>query len=274
MFHGGLAPAVDRCVEAYAAGRPLLLLFDYDGTLAPLRRRPDQARIPSPTRQLLTRLARRPRVAVGIISGRSLDDLRRMCLLEGLVYVGTAGLEWDLFGTRGSHPQARRLHRTMAVLNRRLARVVAPFAGAWVENKHLALTVHYREVPDEEVPSLLERVEAAVAPYRPSVCMVPAPEALEIYPEVGWDKGGMVRWLAEQIPGSQPLILYAGDAANDQPALEAVEALGGVAVAVGAQVRASYWVPGPRAICELLAGLEAKLPFGSPPRPATPGAPT
>lgn len=267
---GGLADALRRCLAAYAAGQPLLLLFDYDGTLAPLRPRPEQARMPAPTRRSLARLARRPRVTVGIISGRSLGDLQQMCLLEGIVYVGTGGLEWEMFGSRGVHPRAPEVRGAMAALNRQLAQVLVPFGGAWIENKRWALTVHYRQVPGEQVPSLLETVKVAVASQRSSVRLVSGPKALEIYPELGWDKGNTVRWLAAQMPGRRPLVLYAGDAANDQPALDAVQAMGGVPVAVGPEVHAPYWASGPEELYELLASLDTQLPWGDPTQPATP----
>ncbi len=251
-----------RVGEAYAAGRPLLFLFDYDGTLAPLRPRPEEAHMPPATRRLLARLARRPRVAVGIISGRTLDDLRHMCLLDGVVYVGTGGLQWDLRGTQGVHPRAHEVRRTMATLNRRLAQALSPFAGVWVENKHFALSVHYRQAPDEQVPALLDAVAGALMPYQQSVRSVPAPKAVEIYPELGWDKGSVVRWLANEVFGPEALVLYAGDAANDQPALNVVESLGGVPVGVGPEVQAAYCVPDPAALYDLLASVEAQLPSG------------
>lgn len=256
---GGPADALRCCQEAYAAGRPLALLFDYDGTLVPICPSPEWARLSAPTRRRLVRLARRPRVAVGIVSGRSLDELRRMCLLEGVVYVGTGGFEWDVFGKRGAHPRAHEVRRTVTALYRRLADALAPFTGAWVENKHLALAVHYRQVPEDHLPALAEALGVLLEPYRPAVRVVQAPKALEIYPEVGWDKGSAVRWLAQEVFGSQALLLYAGDAPNDEPALSAVESLGGVAVAVGTEVQAAYALPDPQAVGELLAALDAQL---------------
>ncbi len=255
-----LAEVLKRCREAYAAGRPLLLLFDYDGTLVPVRPRPELAKLSPATRRRLARLARRPQVAVGIISARSLDELRRMCLLEGVLYVGTGGFQWDLFGKTGTHPQAHEVRRTVAALYRRLAEVVAPFAGAWVENKHFALAVHYRQVPEERIAPLHAALASVLDGCPVPVRVVPAPKALEIYPDVGWDKGSAVRWLAQEVFGPEALVLYAGDAANDQPALSAVEALGGLPVAVGTEVHATYAFPDPGAIDELLAALDALLP--------------
>lgn len=259
LCRGGSAEVLRRLGEAYTAGRPLWLLFDYDGTLVPIRPRPELAKLSPPTRRRLARLARRPKVAVGIVSGRSLDELRRMCLLEGVLYVGTGGFEWDLFGKPGVHPRAAEVRRTVAGLYRRLAEAVAPFSGAWVENKHFALSVHYRHVPQQQLAALHAALAQLLEAYRPSLRVVPAPKALEIYPEVGWDKGTAVRWLAQEVFGPEALLLYAGDAANDEPALRAVAALGGVPVAVGSEVQAPFGLPDPDAVSELLAALDARL---------------
>jgi trehalose-phosphatase len=53
----------------YRAGRPLALLFDYDGTLAPLAPHPSLAALPAATRDALAALAELPRVAVGVVPG-------------------------------------------------------------------------------------------------------------------------------------------------------------------------------------------------------------
>src|SRR3982751_4733068 len=75
------------------AGRPLLLLFDVDGTLAPIAPRPSLARVPEETRDLLTVLARRPRVSVVLVSGRAGHDARRMVAVENLWTIGNHGAE-------------------------------------------------------------------------------------------------------------------------------------------------------------------------------------
>ncbi|HYD48884.1 MAG TPA: trehalose-phosphatase, partial [Terriglobales bacterium] len=53
----------------------LLLLLDYDGTLAPIAPTPEQA-LPLPgTAELLTLIAAQPSVTLAIITGRAIRDL-------------------------------------------------------------------------------------------------------------------------------------------------------------------------------------------------------
>src|SRR5205809_667549 len=74
-------------------GRPLALLLDFDGTPAPIAPSPELAVLPDPVRETLRRLAGRRHVLVAVISGRSLDDIRRRVAVDGFVYAGNHGLE-------------------------------------------------------------------------------------------------------------------------------------------------------------------------------------
>ena len=69
------------------------MLLDYDGTLAPLAKRPELAVIPSETKKILERLSNHPDVFIAIISGRSQTDVKEMVGIEGITYAGNHGME-------------------------------------------------------------------------------------------------------------------------------------------------------------------------------------
>ena len=64
----------------------LILWTDYDGTLAPIASHPDLAVIPSETKSVLERLARHHDVHISIISGRSVQSVKKMVGIEGKEY--------------------------------------------------------------------------------------------------------------------------------------------------------------------------------------------
>jgi trehalose 6-phosphate synthase/phosphatase len=71
-----LAPAHVREIQArYAQAAPRLLLLDYDGTLVPLRKQPEEATPDSGVREVLSRLGSDPRNTVVVCSGRDRDTL-------------------------------------------------------------------------------------------------------------------------------------------------------------------------------------------------------
>ena len=68
------------------------ILCDIDGTLAPVVDRPEEAGVPTPTRQVLEALSDRFGL-VACISGRQAVDARRMVGIDALTYIGNHGLE-------------------------------------------------------------------------------------------------------------------------------------------------------------------------------------
>ena len=61
----------------------LVLLLDYDGTLAPIAKHPDLATLPKETKKVLESLANRPDVFIAIVSGRSVENVKKMVGIEG-----------------------------------------------------------------------------------------------------------------------------------------------------------------------------------------------
>ena len=110
-----------RLQEAFQRHRAFILLSDLDGTLAPIVERPRDARLPSETRRILSALACHPHVRVGVVSGRTLKDLRRLVGIRRAAYAGCHGLEVAWGRARFRHPRAvaavpllRRVSRELA----------------------------------------------------------------------------------------------------------------------------------------------------------------
>jgi trehalose-phosphatase len=240
-------------------GRPVALLFDYDGTLAPLRPTPAEATLPSCVRRAMHRLAGRPGVGLGVVTGRALSDVRAMVGLDGVYYAGTSGLEVDLLGRLLVPPGIDEARAPLDQLAGRLSDVAASYAGAWVEQKPFGLTLHYRAVARPLTGRLRLDAAEALAPWSGRVRVEDVTLGLEVVPEVGWDKGTAVRQiLADMVEGAYPV--YAGDAANDAPAFAAVEAAGGLTIAVGPSApRAMTHLPGSGVVGSLVILLATVL---------------
>ncbi len=82
-------------LEELAARGPILLCLDYDGTISELVSRPAMARPVEGVIAAIKSIARRrDRVAVAIVSGRPVAELRRMTGLgRQVMYAGVHGLE-------------------------------------------------------------------------------------------------------------------------------------------------------------------------------------
>ena len=201
------------------------LLLDVDGVLAPIVERPEDARVPDATRDILRQLALRYAL-VACVTGRASDVAREIVGVDGLTYVGEHGLELD--------PRARAW-----------AGEIHAFADnvGWqfLENKPLTSAFHYRRAADAEAARLaLERVasEALADGFRTRWGRF----VLEVLPPVDVNKGTAVRSLLDK--SGLRRALYAGDDSTD---LDGFNALDGLEVAVRVAVVSSE---GPSALGE------------------------
>lgn len=71
----------------------LALLLDYDGTLAPIAPHPDLATLPPETKNILQRLSNHSDVYIAVISGRNVENVKKMVGIESITYAGSHGLE-------------------------------------------------------------------------------------------------------------------------------------------------------------------------------------
>jgi len=263
---------VDDLLTAYRAGRHLILLFDYDGTLVPIAEHPRLARLDRSGRRLLQRLAGQPRVHVGIISGRTIEELKEMLCLSNLCLAGMSGLELDLYGLRLVHPRARQTRVLIQNVAHRVSGQLTAFPGAWLENKGLGFTVHFRHTLPHLIECLRMRLQETLEPFAPGLRSTDGPMALEITPEVGWNKGTAVSMIVRHLKPCNYALLYAGDSTNDAEGLKRAVALGGIGIGVGpdAPPVAQCSLPDTEALHELLADLERSLSAAMEPADLTP----
>ena len=136
-FDGFLVPYIDNAEK-------LVLLLDYDGTLAPIAPHPDMAIIPNETKRVLERLSKCPDIYIAMISGRGVANVKAMVGIDNITYAGNHGLEiLHPDGTRFTHPMPTNYEDKISRLLQTLQQQVCHH-GAWVENKGVLLTYHYR----------------------------------------------------------------------------------------------------------------------------------
>lgn len=211
-------------VRAEIGNHPVAVFLDYDGTLTPIVDRPELAQLGAAMRATLEQVAQVFPTAV--ISGRDVEEVRRLVGLAGILYAGSHGL--DIVHADGSRSSAEGaeaflpdLERAQSLLEARLAGV----EGAIVERKRFALAAHYRLVADEDVASVETAVDEALAATG-QLRKRGGKKIFELLPDMDWDKGRTVRWLVEQLPGRDVVPVYVGDDLTDEDAFHAVRVSG------------------------------------------------
>jgi trehalose 6-phosphate synthase/phosphatase len=217
----------ERWLGNFLDDHGLALFVDYDGTLTPLVDHPSEAKLSRPVRKALEAIVERPDSSVTVVSGRSLDDLKKLVKIPDVAYASNHGLDID-----GPHLERFR-HEDLPVFEQKtkdLAEALEDLAvvGAWVEEKGATLTYHYRAVDDEAQEHLANeartRILAAGFQARDAHC------AVEARPPIAWDKGHAVHFVLRHRYGpawaETVRVIYLGDDQTDEDAFRVLSGLG------------------------------------------------
>ena len=193
-------------LEAALAAGPLLA-FDIDGTLAPLVERPDEARLPDDVQRCLAHLARGAEIA--IITGRSVDDARRMLSFEPPYLIGNHGAEGLPGWSRRSaeFEQAVRAWRDTLGGWASLATV-----GVMLEDKRYSLSLHYRRAANPT--AAFAEIRRCVETLRPRPRVILGKAIVNLLPSGAPDKGEALRVLIDETHKRD--VLYVGDDDTDE----------------------------------------------------------
>jgi trehalose-phosphatase len=215
--HAELSRAV---VDALAPDRTLLLLADYDGTLAPVVSDPRDAWLSPRMLRALGRLAAARRARVVVLSGRSVEDLHGRIGLPDVIYAGCHGLEIEGPDLSFRHPAADLRRPAIREIARTLQQEVASIPGVFVDARDLAVGVYYRDVPRHRIGALEMHVERTVD-RQPGMRVVAGRRVVEVLPTLGWDKGQCAVWIHGRLQAADtaPLaIVYLGGDGSDETA--------------------------------------------------------
>lgn len=202
------------------------LLLDVDGTLVDIAPRPDQVVVPPALIDTLARLNDRTGGAVAFVSGRKIAVLDVLFAPLTLAAVGVHGAE-----VRAGPGAVERLAEPLPVLLRQQAAEAAAALGILIEDKEIALTLHFRQAPDKQ-----PRVEALAARLRDAF----AGEGLDIahnkmVVEVvrrGVNKGAGVAALMQRRPFSGRRPVFVGDDRTDEQGFDVMPQFEGAAYSI------------------------------------------
>lgn len=231
----------------------VLLVLDYDGTLSPIVEHPALAVLSKTARDKIRYLSSHAHFSIGIISGRSLEDIKRKIGLDDIYYAGNHGLEIESPKMKFTSPEAKKLMVLMLRLEGQLADKLSSIRGVFVENKNLTLSIHFRKAKEKEIARLKDIFDNSVRPFlrRKEIVVANGKKVLEVRPNLGIDKGKAFLWMFKDLQFSHPEIIavYVGDDQTDESAFEAVNRKKGLSVFVGKpnkNSRALYYLKSPK----------------------------
>jgi trehalose-phosphatase len=249
---GSLPPPLRQALARVARTTRLLVVCDYDGTLAPIVEDPAQARPGPGSMEALRSLAALPETTVGMISGRALRDLAALSRLPaGVHLIGSHGAEIDAGFAHALDDEAQALRGRLEV---GLEVLVGHTPGVSLEPKPASVAVHVRRAEPSAGESVLEAVRSGPARWE-GVHVTEGKAVIELA-VVETDKGEALDMLRRQAGATAAL--FAGDDVTDEKAFARLAGPDvGVKVGRGASL-AEYSVPDTGDVVVMLAHLLAE----------------
>lgn len=251
----------------------ILLLTDYDGTISPIADKPELADLPENMKRLLEAIARYPNFTLGIISGRSLVDIKDKVGIKNILYAGNHGLEIEGPGITIMYPGADQKRPILLILHSALTRALGKINGVFVENKGVSLSVHYRLAEDQSTEEIEKIVKTIVkeAESAGEVIITPGKKVFEIRPAVDWNKGKVIAHLITIFEGKEKckntlFPMYFGDDLTDEDGFRVINAYKtGLSVLIGEKTQKSaahYFLKSPAELEKFLSLLTGQARKG------------
>jgi trehalose 6-phosphate phosphatase len=208
-------------------GPGLAFFLDVDGTLLELAPTPDAVHADPGLLEMLETLRRASGGALALLSGRRLDDLDRIFSPLSLPAAGIHGLE----RRRADGTIESMAADAVAELREPLAAFAAQNQGLQLEDKGLALALHYRGAPHREAAARAF-ARALAARSSATLRLLEGKMVIEFHARDA-DKGRAIEAFMAEPPfrGRRPV--FAGDDVTDEDGFRAVRRLGGIAIRIG-----------------------------------------
>ncbi len=226
------------------------LFLDFDGTLAEIVPKPDDARLAPGMLDALRLAAARVDGRIALLSGRAIEGLVLLVPIPGLAFAGVHGLQRRYPDGRVEAPPP---HSGLAAARTELLALVGGQPGLLLEDKGLSIGLHYRNAPEQHA-----RVsEAATAlAQRHGLAIQTGKMVIELRTP-GADKGDALHAFMAAPPFAGHKPLFIGDDDTDEAAFRAAVLLGGHGIRVGTPApgsAATYALPDVAAVRRWLVG--------------------
>ncbi len=227
------------------------LFLDVDGTLYDIENKPSLIKPCFRLQKKLHTIRNRLGGALGLISGRSLDDLDRIFESNKMPVAGNHGAQLrDALRIKAYQSDTENIkriaHKIRGLLNGQ--------KNIEIENKGTNLTVHFRNSTIDRKE--LNKIIMELVKHEPKLNFLKGKEVLEVKP-LSYNKGTAISYFMRTKPFIKRIPIFIGDDVSDEDGFETVNKKGGWSVRVGNYKRskANFFLPNVKSVHEIMKQL-------------------
>jgi trehalose-phosphatase len=211
-----------KIIQKIKPGNKILLFLDYDGTLVPIKKKPELAVLHPRRRKVLESLSEK--FFVSVVSGRSLREIKKIVGIDTLAYIGNHGLEMCWRDKRWVHPEAEKIRPALEGVLKRLRIRTRGLKEVLIEDKRLTASIHYRLLAPESRKKLKKIIGKETQIHKRLLIITEGKRVYELRPKLEWDKGRGILQLIQWLELEKARIkVYVGDDRTDEDAFKALE---------------------------------------------------
>ena len=242
--------------------RQPVIFLDFDGTLAPIVSNPEDACLSAEMHELLEKLLKQATCV--ILTGRDRTDIEKRINLKGMIFAGSHGYEIKGSEFEWVYTEGLSSVAALDVAQNELDALLVDEQGVVVERKKFAIAVHYRQVPEERVQNVVDKVQGIIDQYRSCLKSGPGKKVLELKPNCEWNKGKALDWLMTRLnfDFKKHIPIFIGDDLTDEDGFAIVQENGiGIVVSEDKQryTKAGYLLKTPEDVYTFLNQLSDTL---------------
>jgi trehalose 6-phosphate synthase/phosphatase len=225
-------------VKSIIAEKNAFLFLDYDGTLTPIVESPEKAFMSDEMRNILLKL--KEKYTTAVISGRAIDNIKKLVSIEDIIYAGNHGSEiWggdQVFLSQDFSEVSAQLRDLMTILEDKLSHI----PGVLIEDKGITASIHFRQVWAKDLGELFSIFWDTTKRFEDMFRITSGKKVFEIRPLNAWNKGHAVEWIMDRF-GNDSIPVYLGDDTTDEDAFRVVRGKG-LSIGVGDNLEADYYI--------------------------------
>ncbi len=227
------------------------LFLDVDGTLYEIENSPSLIKPCFRLQKKLHTIRNRLQGALGLISGRTLDDLDRLFDKNKISFAGNHGAQLrDALRIKEYQANTGNIKR----IAHKIEELLNGKKNIEIENKGSSLTIHFRNSTIDRKE--IDRIIMELTKRDRSLTLLKGKEVLEVKP-LSHNKGTAISYFMRTKPFIKRRPIFIGDDETDEDGFETVNKKGGWSVRVGNHKRskANFFLPNVKSVHEVMKQL-------------------